>query len=118
MKKHSKLAQKLLQHVRRHELLKAGDRVGVAVSGGADSIALLRLLLEVRGELGIVLWVLHFDHRLRGAASEKDAKFVTALATKHDLQLFAASGDTRAYAREHKMSVEEAARTLRYGFFA
>ena len=118
MKKHSRLAQKFLQHARRNELLKPGERVGVAVSGGADSVALLRLLLELRSELGVVLSVLHFDHQLRGAASEKDAKFVAALSAKYDLQLFAAAGDTSAYAREHKMTVEEAARSLRYGFFA
>ena len=60
----------MLSHVRRDELLSAGERVGVAVSGGIDSVALLRVLLELRGELGIVLSVVHFNHRLRGAESE------------------------------------------------
>ena len=48
-------AQRLHSHIRQLELLKAGDRVGVAVSGGIDSVALLRLLLELRSELGIVI---------------------------------------------------------------
>jgi len=56
--------------------LKAGDRVGVAVSGGIDSVALLRLLLELRGELGIVLSVVHFNHKLRGTESDGDEEFV------------------------------------------
>jgi len=60
------LAERVLGHIRRQELLRAGDRVGVAVSGGIDSVALLRLLLELRGELGIVLSVVHFNHQLRG----------------------------------------------------
>ena len=57
------------------ELLRAGDRVGVAVSGGIDSVALLRLLIELRQELGIVLSVVHFNHKLRGAESEADRGF-------------------------------------------
>ncbi|MGA7753811.1 MAG: hypothetical protein WCB05_13330, partial [Candidatus Sulfotelmatobacter sp.] len=55
------LAERVLSHIKRNELLKAGDRVGVAVSGGIDSVALLRLLLELRGELGIVLSAFHFN---------------------------------------------------------
>ena len=66
------LAQRVLSHIRRQELLRAGDRVGVAVSGGIDSVALLRLLLELRRELGIVLSVVHFNHKLRGAESDAD----------------------------------------------
>ncbi len=79
------LAERVLSHIRRQELLKAGDRVGVAVSGGIDSVALLRVLLELRGELGIVLSVVHFNHRLRGAESDADQEFVAGLAREHDL---------------------------------
>ncbi|MFZ0952086.1 MAG: ATP-binding protein, partial [Candidatus Sulfotelmatobacter sp.] len=70
------LAEHVLVHIRREELLRAGDRVGIAVSGGIDSVALLRLLLELRQELGIVLSVVHFNHGLRGAESEADQEFV------------------------------------------
>ena len=73
------LAQKALDSIVRHEILKAGDRVGVAVSGGIDSVAMLRLLLEERGELGIVLSVVHFNHKLRGAESDADERFVADL---------------------------------------
>ena len=62
------MREKVLAYIREHELLKPGDRLGVAVSGGADSVALLRVFLELRGELGIVLSVLHFNHQIRGAA--------------------------------------------------
>jgi len=58
------LAQDVLAYIRLHALLKAGDRIGVAVSGGADSVALLQLLLELRGEIGIVLSVVHLNHHL------------------------------------------------------
>src|SRR5579872_5589820 len=80
------LAQRVLSDIRRQELLHAGERVGVAVSGGIDSVALLRLLLELSGELGIVLAVVHFNHRLRGAESDGDEEFVAALAREYDLE--------------------------------
>src|SRR5215472_2456440 len=81
------LPQRVLSHIRRRELLRAGDRVGVAVSGGIDSVALLRLLLELRGELGFVLSVVHFNHQLRGVESDADEQFVAILAREYDLEL-------------------------------
>ena len=111
------LAERVLGHVRHHELLHAGDRVGVAVSGGIDSVALLRLLLELRGELGIVLSVVHFNHKLRGAESEADEQFVRSLAREFDLEFHCDGDDVAGHAREEGVSLETAARELRYGFF-
>ncbi len=111
------LAERVLGHIRREELLRAGDRVGVAVSGGIDSVALLRLLIELRHELGIVLSVVHFNHRLRGAESDVDLAFVAELAREHGLEFHAASGDVAQLAAEEHSGVEAAARELRYGFF-
>jgi len=107
----------VLVHIRRQELLRAGDRVGVAVSGGIDSAALLRLLLELRGELGIVLSVVHFNHKLRRAESDADEQFVAGLAHEHDLEFQVDSDDVAEHARAEGVSVETAARELRYGFF-
>jgi tRNA(Ile)-lysidine synthase len=111
------LAQRLLDHIRRHELLKAGDRVGVAVSGGIDSVSLLRLLLELRSELGIVLSVVHFNHKLRAAEADADEQFVAELAHVHDLEFHCDSDDVAEHARDEGVSLETAARELRYGFF-
>jgi tRNA(Ile)-lysidine synthase len=99
-------------------LLRSGDRVGVAVSGGADSVALLLLLLELREKLGIVLSVVHFNHKLRGKASEADEKFVANLATKHELEFFVERADVAATARRERLNLEDAARRARYSFFA
>jgi len=111
------LAQRVLSHIRRQELLRAGDRVGVAISGGIDSVALLRLLLELRGELGIVLSVVHFNHKLRGPESDADEEFVAALAREHGLEFYSDSDDVAQHAAEEHVSLETAARELRYGFF-
>jgi tRNA(Ile)-lysidine synthase len=112
------LPEPVLEYIHRHSLLKAGDRVAAAVSGGADSTALLRLLLELRGDLGIVLSVAHFHHGIRGAEADADAGFVASLAKSHDLELHSGSGDAPAHARARQASLETAARELRYQFFA
>jgi len=111
------LAERVLAQVRREELLRPGDRVGVAVSGGIDSVALLRVLIELRHELGIVLSVVHFNHGLRGAESEADREFVAGLARGHGLEFHGASGDVAKLAAEEHSGVEAAAREMRYGFF-
>jgi len=99
------------------ELLRAGDRVGVAVSSGIDSVALLRVLLELRQELGIVLSVVHFNHKLRGAESDSDQEFVAGLARAHGIEFYVDGDDVALHAAEERVSVEAAARELRYGFF-
>jgi tRNA(Ile)-lysidine synthase len=97
--------------------MKAGERVGAGVSGGIDSVALLRLLLELRAELGIVLSVVHFNHQLRGAESDADEQFVAVLARQYDLELHSGSDNVAGHARASRIGLETAARELRYGFF-
>jgi tRNA(Ile)-lysidine synthase len=111
------LAERGLVHIRREELLHAGDRVGVAVSGGIDSVALLRLLMELGQELGIVLSIVHFNHKLREAESDADQEFVAKLACEYGLEFLSESGDVERQAAEEHSGVEAAARELRYGFF-
>ena len=96
----------------------AGDRVGVGVSGGADSVALLRLLEQLSAELGIRLAVLHFNHQLRGAESDADESFVAQLAAVRGIEFLAGREDVAAAARAHGWNLEDAARRLRYAFFA
>ena len=112
-----KVVQGVLDYIRRQGLLHAGDRVGVAVSGGADSVALVRLMLELRPELGIVPSVVHFNHKLRGVEAEADERFVAQLAQRYKLELHASGGDVAAHARSQHLSTEAAARQLRYRYF-
>ena len=111
------LPQRVLAYIKKHGLLAPGDRVGVAVSGGADSVALLNLLLELRRELGVVLSVVHFNHRLRGGDSDSDERFVADLAKQHNLEFHCASGNVSEFAAQEHLSLETAARRFRYQYF-
>ncbi|HWZ12458.1 MAG TPA: tRNA lysidine(34) synthetase TilS [Acidobacteriaceae bacterium] len=94
-----------------------GDRVAVAVSGGADSVALLRAMLDAAQEIGLALMVVHVHHGLRGADADADANFVRELAGKYQLHLELVHVDTRARVEKTGESVEQAARHLRYEAF-
>jgi tRNA(Ile)-lysidine synthase len=108
----------VIKYIREQRLLRAGDRAAVAVSGGADSVALLRVLLELREELGIVLFVAHFHHGIRGAEADADRDFVSALARDNGLEFFCGEGSAPELVRRRSLTLEEAARELRYAFFA
>src|SRR5260370_22051268 len=112
------MIEAVAKFIAQNALLKPGERVGVAVSGGADSVALLRVLLGLRGELGMVLAAIHFNHRIRGAEADADQQFVRELAAKFGLEFLCGSGDVPAFAREHGLGLEAAARKLRYEYFA
>lgn len=113
----TKFEQRALRTIQQEKMLRPGDRVGVAVSGGADSVALLRLLDGLRTRLGITLLVVHFDHRLRGAESEADASFVADLAHRLALDIVIDREDVATAAARNKWNIEDAARRLRYAFF-
>jgi tRNA(Ile)-lysidine synthase len=108
----------VLRYIREQRLMRAGDRVAVAVSGGADSVALLRVLLNLREELGIVLAVAHLNHGLRGEESQADEAFVAELAKQQQLEYFPGRGDVRDHALTSKLSIEAAGRELRYRWLA
>jgi tRNA(Ile)-lysidine synthase len=112
------MMEKVLKYIREQRLLRPGDRVAVACSGGADSVALLRVMLDLREELGIVLSVAHFHHQIRGPEADEDQRFVQELATRFGLEFHAGSGDVPCYAAAQKVSLETAARELRHQWFA
>jgi len=112
------MLEKVIKYIREKQLLRPGERVAVACSGGADSMALLHVLAELREELGIVLSVAHFHHQIRGAEADADQTFVEELAAKLQLDFHSGSGNAPQYADESKISLETAARGLRHEWFA
>lgn len=91
--------------------------MAVAVSGGADSVALLVAMADARAETGLVLSAVHVHHGLRGAAADGDAQFVAELAQQLGIALRTERGDVAALAAERGQGIEEAARFLRYRVF-
>ena len=110
------MTERIYQFVKRHRMLEPGDRVAAAVSGGADSVALLQVLMELRDRLAVELAVAHFNHRLRGAESDADARFVEELAARHNLPFFVSAADVAAEARRRRRNLESVSRELRYRF--
>ena len=100
-----------------HELFVYGGKYIVALSGGADSVSLLFVLKHLERELGISVEAAHCNFHLRGAESVRDEEFCKQLCGRLDVPLHLIHFDTQAYADLHRVSIEMAARDLRYGYF-
>jgi len=109
--------QRVAETIRRYGMFAPGQRVGVAVSGGADSMALLHVLFELAPRWNLKLTVLHLDHRLRGEESNEDARFVAATAATLGLPCEIKEVDVALAAEQQGDNLEQAARRARYEFF-
>lgn len=112
------MTDKILSWMRGQCMTQPGDTVICAVSGGADSVCMLHVLLSLRNTLGITVEAAHFNHQLRGEESDRDEAFVRTLCAELGVVLHVDNGDVRARAAKTHESVEEAARALRYAFFS
>ncbi len=108
--------QRVLQFVKEECLIPRKQTLVAAVSGGPDSVCLLHILWQLRGELDIRLHVAHLNHRLRGTESEADADYVADMAQRLDIPATIESRDVKSYQAQHSSSLEEAAREVRYEF--
>ena len=107
----------VLGFIRAHHLVLPEAPLLVAVSGGQDSVCLVHLLARLRTELKTKLHVAHLDHQLRDAESRADARYVARLAERLGIAATIEHRDVRAYHAEHDVTLEEAAREVRYAFF-
>ena len=110
--------REVLQYCKREKLIEDGDYVLAGVSGGADSVCMLKLLLSLQKEIRFFVEAVHVEHGIRGQESKEDAEFVVQLC--RELKVPVKCYDVRAleYAKEHKLGLEEAARVLRYDCYA
>jgi len=101
--------------VLKYDLFTEGDTILIAYSGGVDSTGLVNLLLELRRNCPVELFLGHFNHKIR-ASADGDEAFVRKVAQDKGLKLYVGSEDVPAYAKANKLNLEEAGRILRYGF--
>lgn len=105
--------ENFLKYIQSNQLFQKGDNILLAVSGGADSMVLCNLYLQAEYSFGLA----HCNFQLRGSDSDRDEAFVADYATKHDLPFHHIRFSTSQYAKENRLSIEEAARNLRYQWF-
>jgi tRNA(Ile)-lysidine synthase len=107
------MLEKFKTYCQVNNLFKKSDKILIAISGGIDSTALLHLFLAINQPIGLA----HCNFHLRGKESDDDETFVRHLAQKHNIPLFVTHFDTSNYAQTHGMSIQMAARELRYQWF-
>jgi len=112
------LKTRVLRFIQEQCLISKGETLLLAVSGGPDSVCLLHILLQLKDELGVVLHVAHLNHRLRGADSEADARYVAELAHRLGIPATIEQRNVSSFQVEHRLSPEEAAREVRYAYLA
>lgn len=115
VKEASAFAKNVADTIRNYDMLRTGERVLAAVSGGPDSVAMLKVLLDMRRKLKIDVVVANMDHGIRGPESERDSRFVKELAGRHGLGFIHKKVALKKGSKE-EMSLEERAREERYGF--
>ena len=117
MTRKNTLFDEFKRFVGNHRLIDRGGRVLAAVSGGVDSVVMLDLLSSLRSEWDIELDIVHVNHGLRGAESDEDEQYVRDLARKYGCDVFVKRVATRSASKKRKISLQDAARNLRYAFF-
>lgn len=108
--------KKIHDWIKDHQLIHRGDHVVVACSGGADSLALLDMLVKLQKEMHFFVSVAHFDHCLRGFESQKDAEFVSDYCQQRALPFYLGRADVAEERKRRGGSIEAIARELRYAF--
>ena len=108
---------KVKQTIERHHMLNSGDTVLVALSGGADSMALLNVLYSIKDEYSLTLCAAHFNHKIRGYEADRDEKFCVEICREMGIELFVGSEDIPALSKQRGIGEEECGRQERYVFF-
>lgn len=109
--------QKMKAYVDKHAMLCKQDKVMIGVSGGADSVCLLFMLLELQKEIGFTLTAIHVHHGIRGESADEDEKYVKAICESNGVELFCFHENVKEYAKVTGTTEEEAGRNLRRNIF-
>lgn len=110
------MKQKILQTIKKYNLIQSGDSIVIGVSGGPDSICLLHILNELKEELNLKIYVAHINHMIRKEADE-ETEYVKSFCKNIGVECFAQKINVVKIAKEEKIGTEEAGRKIRYNFF-
>jgi len=111
------MIEKINNTIKNHSMVNKGDRLLLCVSGGPDSIAMLYAFNDIAGQMQLQLFIAHMNHSLRGAESDRDQEYVEKKAKLLNIPIMCSREDTAALSKMDKLSIETAARRLRYSFF-
>lgn len=111
------MRDKVERFIAENKLLNINDNIVVALSGGADSVTLLHMLVSIKEKYNFKIYAAHFNHQIRGEEAQKDEKFVCDLCEKYKVTLFVERKDILSLSKERKISVELCGRDERYRFF-
>ncbi|MFC1980306.1 tRNA lysidine(34) synthetase TilS, partial [Chloroflexota bacterium] len=110
------LSERVLRYIQEHHLISSHQPLVIAVSGGPDSVCLLHILSKLQEDFSARLHVAHLNHQLRSAESDADAQYVSDLARRLDIPATIEGRDVKGYKARAHVSLEEAAREVRYTF--
>jgi tRNA(Ile)-lysidine synthase len=109
--------QKAIKFISENNLIQDGDRVLVALSGGPDSVFLLHFIIKFSKKFKIKIGGAHINHKLRGNNSDRDEIFCEAICNELSIPFYSIQKDVKSFAKKNKLSIEVAARKVRYDFF-
>jgi tRNA(Ile)-lysidine synthase len=112
----SKLFDEILDFALRKKLFYKNQKIGIAISGGGDSVLLFHFFKHIKKTFNLDLVLLHFNHKIR-SDSDEDEQFVESLAKRYNFELYKESKDVIKFSQDNKKGIEEQARVLRYDFF-
>ena len=110
------MKEKVIETIKKYNLIESGDKIVLGVSGGPDSISMLNILKEIKNEFQFEIYVAHINHMIRAEAVE-DEKYVQDYCTKNNIECFIKRIDVQEIANTKKIGTEEAGRKVRYDFF-
>lgn len=111
------MKQKIIQTIKKYNLINSGDKIVLGVSGGPDSIAMLDILRQLRIEFNFEIYVVHINHNIRGKDAEEDEEYVKNYCQKYNIKCFSKKIDVPTIAKTEKIGTEEAGRKVRYEYF-
>ncbi len=111
------MIEKVRRYIEQHHMILEQDKIVIGVSGGADSVCLLFMLMEICRRYACSLFAVHVNHGLRGKDAERDAEFVRSICEQYEIPFYLYEEDVSAYAKQHGLTLEEAGREVRYQAF-